>query len=102
MFSGGHHKLLFVLSLVTGALLLGAGMAMAQEIGPGDSSMDAARISPHDAYQEVTSGKALLVCAYQDEEICGKMMLQGAISLKAFESRLTELTKNQRIIFYCA
>lgn len=102
MFRGGHSKTLFVLSLVIGALFLDVGAAMTQGINPGDSSMDAARISPHDAYQEVTSRRALLVCAYQDQEVCEKMMLQGAISLKAFESRVSELTKNQPIIFYCA
>ena len=30
------------------------------------------------------------------------MMLQGAISLKEFETRLPEFKKDQTIIFYCA
>jgi len=65
-------------------------------------SMEAIRVSPQEAYQEVSSGRALLVCAYESEEACSKRLLRGAISLQEFKSKLSELKKDQPIIFYCA
>jgi hypothetical protein len=47
------------------------------------------------------SGKALLVCAYEDEEKFKRLRLEGAISLGAFKSRLPSLSKGQEIVFYC-
>ncbi|NLI42125.1 MAG: ArsR family transcriptional regulator, partial [Synergistaceae bacterium] len=46
----------------------------------------AEKISPQEARQEVQSGKALLVCAYEDEERYKKVRLEGAISLKEFRN----------------
>ncbi|MBI5116064.1 ArsR family transcriptional regulator [Candidatus Poribacteria bacterium] len=60
------------------------------------------RVPPEEAYQKVKSGKAILVCAYTDEDRCSTMHLGGAIFLKEFESKLPSLSKNQEIIFYCA
>jgi hypothetical protein len=60
------------------------------------------QISAVEAHKRVTSGKALLVCAYRDEEACRKVQLEGSISLSRFESRLPGLPKDQEIIFYCA
>ena len=60
------------------------------------------RISPEETRQKVTSGSALLVCAYDDEQKCKQLHLQGAITLTVFESRLSSLTRDQEIIFYCA
>jgi hypothetical protein len=57
-------------------------------------------ISAAEAHQDVTSGKALLVCAYQDEDACRKVHLEGAISLIQFESKLSGLPKDQEIIFF--
>lgn len=59
-------------------------------------------ISAAEAHQDVTSGKALLVCAYRDEDACRKVQLEGSISLIQFESKLSGLPKDQEIIFYCA
>lgn len=60
------------------------------------------RTTPAQARQAVTEGRALLVCAYEDEATCGKMLLDGALSLGGFRERLATLGKEQEIIFYCA
>jgi len=60
------------------------------------------RISPEEARQKVTSGSALLVCAYDDEQRCKQLRLQGALSLTEFKSVLSSITRDQEIIFYCA
>ena len=60
------------------------------------------RVPPEEVRQKVSSGAALLVCAYEDEEKFKMFHLQGAISLTEFRSRLTSLPKDQEVIFYCA
>ncbi len=60
------------------------------------------RISPQEVRQKVTSGSALLVCAYEDEEKCKRVRLEGSISLTEFKLKLSALPKDQEIIFYCA
>ena len=59
-------------------------------------------ISADETYQKTKSGKALLVCAYEDDDKFRKLRLEDAISLKDFESRLSKIPKGQEIIFYCA
>ena len=59
------------------------------------------RISAADVYQSAKEGKATLVCAYKQEEICRSMWIDGAVSLSEFESRLPGLAKDHAIIFYC-
>ncbi|MDR9768830.1 ArsR family transcriptional regulator [Acetomicrobium sp.] len=56
----------------------------------------AEKISPQEARQEVQSGKALLVCAYEDEERYKKVRLEGAISLKEFRNKEQDLIKRSR------
>ncbi len=58
------------------------------------------RVTPEEAYNKLKSGRALLVCAYEDEERFKKLQLEGAISLNAFKSRLPSLAKDQEIVFY--
>lgn len=60
------------------------------------------RISPEEVREKVTSGSALLVCGYDDEDKFRQNHLEGALSLSDFKSRLASLTKDQEIIFYCA
>jgi rhodanese-related sulfurtransferase len=60
------------------------------------------RVSVEEVRQKVKGGKALLVCAYEDEEKFKKVRLEGAISLNEFKLRLDSLTKDQEIVFYCA
>lgn len=64
--------------------------------------MEPERISAEDARERLESGKALLVCAYSDEETCKTMNLEGSIILKEFESRISSVPKDQDIVFYCA
>ncbi len=59
------------------------------------------RISASDAHQLVESGRAILVCSYPDD-LCKDKLLEGAILLSQFESRVAALSKDQPIIFYCA
>jgi len=60
------------------------------------------RISPEEIYEKLKAGKVLLVCAYEDETKFKKMRLQGAISFSEFRSKLSSLSKDQEIVFYCA
>lgn len=64
--------------------------------------VDATRIDVNTARQHVTAGDALLVCGYDDEAKCRKIMLDGALTLAQFRDRLTSLPKEREIIFYCA
>jgi len=64
--------------------------------------MEPTRISPMEVYPRVKEGKAILVCAYPDKETCSKMMLPGAITRTQFQDSLSEIKKEQEIIFYCA
>lgn len=59
-------------------------------------------ISADDAYKKIKTGRALLVCAYAEEEKFKKFNLAGAISLKDLQSRLAAIAKKREIIFYCA
>lgn len=59
------------------------------------------RVSPQETRQKTKTGKALLVCAY-DDATCKDMVLDGALLRSEFESRLASISKNQEIIFYCA
>jgi rhodanese-related sulfurtransferase len=60
------------------------------------------RVSAEEVHEKLKSGKAILVCAYEDESKFKKVHLQGAISLSKFQSKLSSLSKDQEIIFYCA
>ena len=93
---------------IAAALLLGllsltacAG-APQQQASPAGDSDRVVRVSPQEAYAQVTAGKALLVCAYENEKTCSTIMLERAITLKEFQGRLAGLKKDQPVIFYCA
>ena len=58
------------------------------------------RISPTEVREKLIAGKALLVCAYEDEAKFKMLQLQGAISLNEFRTKLPSLAKDQEIIFY--
>ncbi|HXH84519.1 MAG TPA: ArsR family transcriptional regulator [Candidatus Tectomicrobia bacterium] len=59
------------------------------------------RIDPEQARREVAAG-ALLVCAYDDEQKCNRMRLEGSISLHELQHRTGALRRDQPLIFYCA
>ena len=60
------------------------------------------RVSPGEAKQKVTSGAALLVCAYASDAKFAENHLEGAISFADLQARSDQLAKDQEIIFYCA
>jgi hypothetical protein len=60
------------------------------------------KISVHEAHMKVEGKTALLVCAYEDEEKCRGMMLDGAIPHSVLKVREPLLPKDEEIIFYCA
>lgn len=60
------------------------------------------RVTPDEAYGRVKSGKAVFVCAYNDDERYKTMTLEGSIPLSEFDARISEYPKDQEIIFYCA
>jgi len=64
--------------------------------------MEPERISAEEAHEKVKSGKCSLVCAYEDEQKCKLITLEGAISLAEFKRNLLLLSRDQEIVFYCA
>jgi len=97
-----NRKIVCAAALLMGILFMAACATTTPQASPKGAKMEVTRISPQDAYPLVSSGQALLVCAYADEKTCSTIMLEGAISLKVFESRLAGLKNDQPIIFYCA
>ena len=63
---------------------------------------DVMRIEPDEAQRRLSSGEAMLVCAYDSDEKFDDMHLAGAISLNEFKARLPEIPQEQQVIFYCA
>ena len=62
---------------------------------------EARRVKPQEARRKVQAGEVLLVCAYENEEMCDRMRLEGAMTLGELNSRLSGIPKEQEIIFYC-
>jgi len=60
------------------------------------------RVSPEEVQKKLRSDQALLVCAYEDDEKFNRFHLEGALSFKKFASKLSFLSKDQEIVFYCA
>lgn len=60
------------------------------------------RIDAAEAHRLVASGKAKLVCAYEDDAQCDRARLEGAISLKDLQARETLMLASTPLIFYCA
>jgi hypothetical protein len=60
------------------------------------------RVSVEEARREVEAGRALLVCAYDDESKCRQMRLGNAIALHDLQRRIESVPHNQTLIFYCA
>ncbi len=58
------------------------------------------RVAPDRVRGEVQEGKALLVCAYDDDKKYEKMNLEGSISYLALLDKLPVLPKETSIYFY--
>ena len=89
-------------ALFLGLLALTACATAPQPAAQAVSKEQVVRVSPQEAYPQIIEGKALLVCAYENEKTCSTIMLERAITLKEFQGRLAGLKKDQPIIFYCA
>jgi hypothetical protein len=63
---------------------------------------DVERITVEEAHKRVTANQALLVCAYEDDDKCRALDVDGSISLTGFRSKTASLPKSQEIIFFCA
>ena len=63
---------------------------------------DVPRIDVEEARRAVESGRALLMCAYEDEAKCRSIRLEGSLTLSQLQARLPSLPKDQELIFYCA
>lgn len=59
------------------------------------------RIQVEEARQSTVSGDSLLVCAYEDETRCRGLLLDGAMTLQEFTSKVPNIPKDKEIIFYC-
>lgn len=60
------------------------------------------RVSPQQIKSKLQAGELLLVCAYDDDNKFRANHLEGAISLHEFEAKVSQLAKDQQIVFYCA
>jgi rhodanese-related sulfurtransferase len=49
-----------------------------------------------------TDPAAILVCGYEKDEEFRKNDLEGAISLREFQQRISAFPKDENVIFYCA
>ena len=66
----------------------------------GDASVE--RVGAGEARRRVAEGRAVLVCAYEDEEKCRRLKLEVAHTLRELEAGMATLARSQEIIFYCA
>lgn len=62
---------------------------------------DVPRVSGSRARFLVKAGRALLVCAYEDEDRCAEVGPKGSISLMALRSRASGLARTRTLIFFC-
>jgi hypothetical protein len=60
------------------------------------------RISVEKARQKTLSGESLFVCAYDDDASCNEIRLDRGISLAEFESKISDVSKEREIIFFCS
>lgn len=91
----GFHTFVFCLAAVL--LFIPVGSIYASDT-KGVTSIE--RISPEETRSKVRSGEALLVCSYDDKK-CKTMLLENSLLRSEFEQKLSTLSKNQEIIFYC-
>lgn len=54
------------------------------------------------AREKVEAGDATLVCAYEDDEKCGRILLDGSTTMRRLKASLKKRSKDEELIFYCA
>lgn len=59
------------------------------------------RTAPDEVRRRVSSGQALLVCAYDDEKRYARIRLEGSISYNEFAGMKPSLPRDREIITYC-
>ena len=60
------------------------------------------RISAEEAHKKLKAGTAIVVCAYEDDNKFKTFHLEGALSFNEFKSKLSSLSKDQEMAFYCS
>lgn len=60
------------------------------------------RVSPKEAREKTVSRSAKLICAYEEEQECKDLHLEGSVSLSEFKAEISSLPKESELIFYCA
>lgn len=60
------------------------------------------RIEAQQAREDIHSGNAVLVCAYEEPDKCERYRLVDALSLKEFHAHEEGLPKGRKVLFYCA
>jgi hypothetical protein len=60
------------------------------------------RVSVREAREKALANEASIVCAYDDESKCRRMLFEGALTLRELEAMLPSLPRNHTIYFYCA
>lgn len=59
-------------------------------------------IDPTQAREKARSGQASLVCAYDDDQRCRGILLDGAVTLSQFQASTDQTDKDREIILFCA
>jgi hypothetical protein len=62
---------------------------------------EVSRVPVDEARRGTAEGRALLVCAYEDERKCQSIMLDGAITMSELQAQLGTLSRDTEIVFYC-
>ena len=60
---------------------------------------EVSRMSVEEARRRAVSGDALLVCAYESEDKCRRVRLEGALTVGELQAR--SVPKNRTLVFYC-
>jgi hypothetical protein len=71
-------------------------------LGQGGSGERVERVGAGEARRKVAEGRAVLVCAYEDEDKCRRLKLEGAHTLRELEAGMSTLPRSRELIFYCA
>ncbi len=59
------------------------------------------RVNAAEIRAGVVAGSTLLVCAYEDDAKFESNNLDGAIPLSEFKTKVNDLEKDRKIVFYC-
>jgi hypothetical protein len=63
--------------------------------------MSDSRIDGDEARRQVQDGRAVLVCAYDDDARCARAGVPEAMPYREFQDRFVNLPWSRRLIFVC-